>query len=146
MKVPLKRHLNLFSKLRRRLSAVKWSLLLMTTAMFLISMFLSCCPDLTISVNPAGPTVNNPPGNPPASVPGPELGLGAGSSTPPPLTLVQQVPTIPSPPLGLGDGGASPTAPGVDLQVGDGVSPIATRKPGNGKKLGKAKKPANGST
>src|SRR5260370_41030271 len=43
MKVSLKRRLNLFPKLRRRLSSVKWILLLVTTAMFFLSASSSGC-------------------------------------------------------------------------------------------------------
>jgi plastocyanin len=43
MKLPLKRRLNLFPKLRRRLSSVQWILLLITTAMFFLSAASNAC-------------------------------------------------------------------------------------------------------
>ncbi|SRR5258708_30459380 len=115
MKVPLKRPLNLFSKLRHRLSTIKWSLLLITTALFFLSMSQSGC-DFTVSMTP-GPSVDNPPaplGNPSGPPP---------ISSPPsqPLTQVQ-IPTIP-PLVGVGSPSALLAVPSVDAL---GLSPIAT--------------------
>ena len=133
MKVPLKRPLNLFSKLRHRLSTIKWSLLLITTALFFISMSQSGC-DFTVSMAP-GPSVDNPP---------PTAPLGNPSGPPPissppsqPLTQVQ-IPTIP-PLVGVGSPNALVAIPSVDAL---GLSPIATvpnkKKTGSnqGKKTG----------
>ncbi len=44
MKKSLKRHLRVFPKLRRRLSSVRWALLLITTAMFFLSAASTGCP------------------------------------------------------------------------------------------------------
>ena len=80
MKVSLKRRLNLFPKLRRRLSSVKWILLLVTTAMFFLSASSSGC-----SFNIA---FGGPPGTGP-SVVGPQPSqsalppVGGGSGSPP---------------------------------------------------------------
>src|SRR5260370_9800962 len=131
MKVPLKRPLNLFSKLRHRLSTIKWSLLLITTALFFLSMSQSGC-DFTVSMTP-GPSVDNPPaplGNP--------SGPPAMSSPPSqPLTQVK-IPTIPHL-VGVGSPSALLAVPSVDAL---GLSPIATvpnkKKTGSnqGKKTG----------
>ena len=117
MKVPLKRPLNLFSKLRHRLSTIKWSLLLITTALFFLSMSQSGC-DFTVSMTP-GPSVDNPP---------PIAPLGNPSGPPPissppsqPLTQVQ-IPTIP-PLVGVGSPSPLLAVPSVDAL---GLSPIAT--------------------
>jgi plastocyanin len=144
MKVPLKRPLNLFSKLRHRLSTIKWSLLLITTALFFLSMSQSGC-DFSVSMTP-GPSVDNPPSTAP---------LGSPSGPPPissppsqPLTQVQ-IPTIP-PLVGVGSpsalvGVGSPSAPvgvgspsallGIPSVSALGLSPIATvpnKKKGGG--------------
>ncbi len=92
MKVPLKRHTKGSSKLHRRLSAIKWSLLPITTAMFFLSMYLSSCGcdqqgncDFSLSPTPPGSSIQSPP-------------LPTGPSTLPstdPSTLVGNVPTVP---------------------------------------------------
>ena len=54
MKMPLKRHLGLFTQLHNRLSSVRWTLLLITTAMFFLSAASTGCPTggYTLSVAP----------------------------------------------------------------------------------------------
>jgi hypothetical protein len=61
MKVSLKRHLRVFPKLRRRLSSVRWALLLITTAMFFLSAASTGCPtgSYIISLLPANLPINN---------------------------------------------------------------------------------------
>src|SRR2546430_15552294 len=98
MKVFLKRHRNVFSKLRRRLSSAKWLLLLITTAMFFLSMYLSSCggtcdPQGNCMFNVSGASVTTPgDGNSGNSV----ANLAAPTVAPlqQPLTQVQ-VPTVP---------------------------------------------------
>jgi len=90
MKVPLKRRLKLFPKLRRRLSSVRWTLLLITTAMFFLSAASTGCPagGYTLSVTPnSGPSVQNAP--PPSNNPPPPP-----SNNPPPPQPTANVPGI----------------------------------------------------
>ena len=72
MKISLKRHLRVLPKLRRRLSSVRWALLLITTAMFFLSAASTGCPtgSYIISLLPAslGSLVNNPSASPVSSV------------------------------------------------------------------------------
>ncbi len=110
MKVPLKRPLNLFSKLRHRLSTIKWSLLLITTAMFFLSASQQGC-NWTVSMPPGGTGV------------GPPLGGSPPISSPPPQPLAQvTIPTIP-PLVGVGSPSALLGIPSVSAL---GLSPIAT--------------------
>ena len=95
MKESLKRRLNLFPKLRRRLSSVQWILLLITTAMFFLSAASNTCTftfgNGGITSAPPGPqasqtsTVNIPPPVPsPVPVPGGTPSTGGGTPAPPP--------------------------------------------------------------
>ncbi len=122
MKVFLRRHLKIFSKVRRRLSSAKWVLLLITTTLFFLSMYLSSCGcdqsgqcDFTFTLPPPGSSMQSPPGgsltgpstNPPTD---PSALVGNVPTVAPiqqPLTQVQ-VPTVPA--LITQWGGASPTA------------------------------------
>src|SRR5437879_7128472 len=91
MKVPLKRRLKLFPKLRRRLSSIKWTLLLITTAMFFLSAASAGCPTggYTLSVTPnLGPSVNNAPPPPPSTSNNAPPPPPAGNPPPQPTTSV----------------------------------------------------------
>ena len=65
MKVFLKRRLKVFSKLRCRLSSVKWTLLLVATAMFFLSAAAPNGCNFTISFGGGGTSITGP--NPQAS-------------------------------------------------------------------------------
>jgi len=93
MKESLKRGLNLFPKLRRRLSSVQWILLPITTAMFFLSAASNTCTfsfgSGGITSTPPGPqasqtsTVNIPPPVPsPVPVPGGTPAPGGGTPAP----------------------------------------------------------------
>ena len=118
MKESLKRRLNVFPKLRRRLSSVQWILLLITTAMFFLSAASNTCTFTFGSggitgTPPTGPqasqtSVNIPP---PVASPVPQPGGGApapGGGTPAPGG---GAPALPSgPPTG-------PPAGGTEVKV-----------------------------
>jgi hypothetical protein len=90
MKVPLRRCLKLFPKLHRRLSSVRWTLLLITTAMFFLSAASTACPTggYTLTVTPSlGPSVSNPP-QPPSN-----------NATPPPAGEPPTPPPAGEPPI-----------------------------------------------
>lgn len=121
MKVPLKRHMNMFSKLRRRLSSARWALLFITTATFFFSIYLSSCGcdqqgncQFSFSV-PAGSSVQTPPlGNP----------VGAPSPASQPLTQLG-APTVPAL-VGLGSPpavGASASSPAAAPPTSNGSPP-----------------------
>ncbi len=114
MKVFLKRRLNVFPKLRRRLSSVKWILLVATTAMFFLSTFSSACDGLTLTFGPIGPSVlggGNPQATQPALTTMPSVSpLTTGGGTPGPGSVALGGGTPPSlggtPPAG-GPGNSS---------------------------------------
>ena len=101
MKVPLRRHLELFPKLHRRLSSVRWTLLLITTTMFFLSAASTGCPTggYTLTISPMGPSVqNNPPpvpGNPP-----PQPTTNVPGITPILIPTIPGNPTVGSPTTG----------------------------------------------
>src|SRR6266576_2425201 len=87
MKVSLKRRLNVFPKLRRRLSSVKWTLLLVKTAMFFLCASQNNCPGFSVSFGGAGggPSVlgqPGPSGGSPSAVAGGSPSAVAGGSPP----------------------------------------------------------------
>jgi hypothetical protein len=151
MKVPLKRRLNIFSKLRRRLASVKWALLFITTAMFFLSASSSGCgievtfpqlgPQIVSQLFPAltGGSSTTPPAVLPA-VPPPAVAPPVTGGAPSPV--VNTSPVSASPP-GITKivlpGQGSPTANGLG-----GGSPIAQpNKQGNKQANKKANKKAN---
>jgi hypothetical protein len=114
MKESLKRRLNLFPKLRRRLSSVRWTLLLITTAMFFLSAASTACPTggYTLTVTPSlGPSVSNPappPGTvpePPVIEPPPQPTANVPGSTP------ILIPTTPASPIVGSPAAVSPVVP-----------------------------------
>jgi hypothetical protein len=113
MKVPLRRRLKLFPKLHRRLSSVRWTLLLITTAMFFLSAASAGCPTggYTLMISPTGPSVQNPqpPNNPPPSTdppppstdpPPPQPTANLPGITPIVIPTIPGSPTVGSPPAG----------------------------------------------
>ena len=147
MKVPLKRRLNIFSKLRRRLASVKWALLFITTAMFFLSASSSGCgievtfpqlgPQIVSQLFPALTGSATAPAVPPAVVPAVAPPVTGG-----PSPVVNTSPVSVSPPsitkiVLPGEG--SPTVNGVG-----GGSPIAQpNKQANKKANKKANKNGN---
>ncbi len=117
MKVFLRRRLNVFPKLRRRLSSVKWILLVATTAMFFLSTFSSACDGLTVTFGPIGPSVlgGSPPGTQPALTTMPSVSPLTGGGTPAPGSVALGGGTPPS----LAAGGGTPPS----LAVGGGTPP-----------------------
>src|ERR1051326_6247463 len=117
MKVFLKRRLNVFPKLRRRLSSVKWILLVATTAMFFLSTFSAACDGLTVTFGPIGPSVlgGNPQATQPAVTTMPSVSPLTGGGTPAPGSVALGGGTLPS----LAVAGGTPPS----LAVGGGTPP-----------------------
>ncbi len=121
MKVFLKRHLNVFPKLHRRLSSVKWALLLAVTAMFFMSAAAPNGCNFMVSFGGGGATVTGP--NPQASQP------ATGGGAPPPsgsVTAGGGAPPAGSPPAG---GGAPPAG---SPAAGGGAPPAGSPAAGGG--------------
>ncbi|HEY4032484.1 MAG TPA: hypothetical protein VGL94_00790 [Ktedonobacteraceae bacterium] len=124
MKEFLKRHLKVFSKLRCRLSSVKWTLLLVATAMFFLSAAAPNGCNFTISLGGGGSSITgpNPQGSPTSTTTGPPP---SGS------------PSV-APPVGTGSPSVGTGSPSVAPPMGTGSPSV----PSNGKsgKTGKVSK------
>lgn len=89
MKESLKRRLNVFLKLHRRLASVKWILLFITTVMFFLSAASSTC---SFSFGGGGPSVLSSPTEPSSS------GTSPAVQASPPILQGSPVPFVGSPP------------------------------------------------
>ena len=118
MKESLKRRLNVFLKLRRRLASIKWILLFITTVMFFLSAASSTC---TFSFGGDGPILNS--GSPsgeasPAIQSSPMIQSSPPISPSSPSQTLASTPTVSDPPT-------SKIVPVkmVEVQAGCGFSP-----------------------
>ena len=132
MKVPLKRHLYVFTHLHSRLSSVRWTLLLITTAMFFLSAASTGCPTsgYTLSVAPnLGPSVSNPsPDQPPPAPPPDQPASQPVSQLPTPAAMVV-IPATPASSVASNPPVAAPPPSGT-TGLAAGGSPVAVPPPG----------------